>query len=52
MKEIKKSIKLDQSYEISNVLDMGYYCEKGNGYLFLLIRNKNFICEIIKGKII
>ena len=52
MKEIKKSIKLDQSYEISNVLDMGYYCEKGNEYLFLLIRNKNFICEIIKGKII
>ena len=52
MKETKKSIKLNQSYEISNVLDMGYYCEKGNEYLFLLIRNKNFICEIIKGKII
>lgn len=51
-KETKKSIKLNQSYEISNILNIGYYCEKGNEYLFLLIRNKNFICDIIKGKII
>ena len=52
IKETKKSIKLNQSYEISNILNIGYYYEQGNEFLFLLIRNQNFICDIIKGKII
>ena len=52
IKETKKSIKLNQTYELFNLLNIGYYCENESEYLFLLIRNKNYMCEIIKGKII
>ena len=52
IKETKKSIKLNQTYELFNLLNIGYYCENESEYLFLLIRNNNFMREIIKGKII
>ena len=51
-KETKRSIKLNQSYNKFNLLNIGYFCEKESEYLFLLIRDNNFNCEIIKGKIV
>ena len=51
-KEIKRSIMLKENYDNFNVLKIGYYCDKGEEYLFLLINNEQFQRQIIKGQIL
>ena len=51
-KEIKKCITLKENYDDYNVLKIGYYCDKGKEYLFLLINNEKYQRQIIKGQIL
>ena len=51
-KEIKRCVMLKESYDDYNVLKIGYYCDKGKEYLFLIINNVQYQRQIIKGQIL